>query len=208
MTITHKKANMKDPTAPLYGLILSGGKSSRMGTDKALLEYHGLPQRDLLYQMVAQVCEHTFLSMREEQLVDLKQPFPYILDKNEYKGPFNGLLSAHATYPTVAWLVFACDLPLLDQEAIAQLVRERDPHKDATSFATRQTGLPEPLAAIWEPRGLKKAIDYLYGAQSSCPRKFLINADTKIIFPENDRVLMNANSMEDFKRIQEILQSP
>jgi len=199
---------MQEPVVPLYGLILSGGKSSRMGTDKALLEYHGLPQRDLLYQMVSQVCEHTFLSMREEQVADLNQELPYILDKNEYKGPFNGLLSAHATYPEVAWLVFACDLPLLDQQAIAQLVRERDTNKDATSFATSQTGLPEPLAAIWEPSGLIKSIDYLYGAKSSCPRKFLINADTKLIFPENDRVLMNANSMEDYKKIQEILQSP
>ncbi|MFT5737968.1 MAG: molybdopterin-guanine dinucleotide biosynthesis protein A, partial [Maribacter sp.] len=34
--------------AKIYGLVLAGGKSTRMGVDKGLITYHGLPQRDYL----------------------------------------------------------------------------------------------------------------------------------------------------------------
>ncbi|WP_337251646.1 molybdenum cofactor guanylyltransferase [Maribacter halichondriae] len=98
-------------TAKIYGLVLSGGKSSRMGTDKGLIDYHGAPQREYLYDLLSQVCERTFISLREEQESELPARMQTIIDLNEFKGPYNGLLSAHKKFPDVAWLVLACDLP-------------------------------------------------------------------------------------------------
>jgi len=182
----------------LYGLILSGGKSTRMGSDKGLLEYHGKPQRDYLYDLAKTHCDAAFYSVREEQVSEMPKSIELIIDKNTYRGPFNGILSAHETHPEAAWLVIACDLPLLNAESIGKLVSERDENKYATSFATRKTKLPEPLITIWEPHGLKAAKEYLETAESSCPRKFLLNSDIKIIFPKNDEVLYNANSLEEY----------
>ena len=192
---------------PLYGLILSGGKSSRMGMDKATLDYHGKPQSEFLYELVKGYCDRTFLSIRKEQLADVSADFPYILDNDEYRGPFNGLLSAHLLFPEVAWMVFACDLPLLDTKTIELLVHNRDAKKDATALATRESGLPEPLAAIWEPKGLQKAMDYLKTSTSSCPRKFLINSDIHLLFPKDDKVLTNANSLDEYKQIKQTLET-
>ena len=194
--------------APLYGLILSGGKSSRMGTDKALLNYHGRPQQELLYELATEFCEKTFISLREEQREYLPKKYMVIEDLNEFRGPLNGILSAHRKYPEAAWMVIACDLPLLNKNTLELLVQGRDAAKDATALATKTTKLPEPLAAIWEPKGLQHAIAYLKNANSSCPRKFLINNDTQLIYPENDAVLANANSIDDYKRIKEELNSP
>ncbi|MGB5699786.1 NTP transferase domain-containing protein, partial [Muriicola sp.] len=194
--------------APLYGLILSGGKSSRMGTDKALLNYHGRPQQELLYELATEFCEKTFISLREEQREYLPKKYRVIEDLNEFRGPLNGILSAHRKYPEAAWMVIACDLPLLNKNTLELLVQGRDAAKDATALATKTTKLPEPLAAIWEPKGLQHAIAYLKNANSSCPRKFLINNDTQLIYPENDAVLANANSIDDYKRIKEELNSP
>ncbi len=183
----------------LYGLILSGGKSTRMGSDKGLIEYHGIPQREYLYKLAQTVCEKTFLSIRSEQETELGSEYNYIIDKNEYKGPLNGILSAHREYPKVAWLVLACDLPLLNQSTIAQLVTNRNLDAYATASATAKTRLPEPLVAIWEPLGLQNAVKHMKTAQSSCPRKFLINSDTQLVFPENDEELYNANSLEEYE---------
>ncbi|WP_350285881.1 NTP transferase domain-containing protein [uncultured Croceitalea sp.] len=183
----------------LYGLILSGGKSTRMGNDKGLLEYHGLPQRDYLYQLVSTICDTTFFSIRPDQKNELSSEHNIIVDRNEYRGPLNGILSAHKTHPKVAWLILACDLPLLDMATVAALVANRDPDKVATAFATNESGLPEPLVSIWEPDGLQKAMVYMAKAQSSCPRKFLINSDIALVFPKNDEVLYNANSFEEYE---------
>ena len=202
MEIEDKKTQIK-----LYGLVLSGGKSTRMGKDKGVIQYHNLPQREHIYNLLSQLCDKTFLSRRKEQTSEISKDIASIVDKDEFKGPFNGLISAHKAYPKVAWLVLACDLPLIDLNAINQLIAARDKEKNATAFTTRKSGLPEPLAAIWEPRGLINSVDYLQQATSSCPRKFLINSAVKLVFPEDDTVLMNANSEEDYREVLSKLES-
>lgn len=185
--------------AKLYGLVLSGGKSTRMGTDKGLIEYHGVPQREYLYNLLSQVCENTFISLREEQEDELPAAMKTIVDLNEFKGPYNGLLSAHKKYPDVAWLVLACDLPLMDLDALKELISQRDSAKEATAFALKENPLPEPLCAIWEPQALQQSIEYLESGNGTCPRKYLINHNTKLVFPKYQNVLLNANSEEDYK---------
>lgn len=185
--------------AKLFGLVLSGGKSTRMGTDKGLIKYHGVSQREYLYDLLRQVCEETFVSLREEQAAKLPSRMSAIEDLNEYRGPYNGLLSAHKKHPDAAWLVLACDLPLMDLDALKELIAKRDHTKLATAFALKENPLPEPLCAIWEPRALKASITYLDNGNGTCPRKYLINHDTKLVFPKNPNVLLNANSELEYQ---------
>ncbi|MFD2098602.1 NTP transferase domain-containing protein [Flagellimonas iocasae] len=193
---------MSSKTPQLYGLVLAGGKSTRMGSDKGLLTYHGVPQQEYLYNLLKKLCDDVYLSIRDEQSAAIPDGFKAIIDQNEYRGPFNGILTAHKAFPDVAWLVLACDLPLIDQETLKQLVESRNPDQWATSFATKETELPEPLITIWEPKGLRGAITYLKTAESSCPRKFLINSDTKLVFPKQDELLYNANNIEDYEYVK------
>ena len=190
----------------LYGLVLAGGKSTRMGQDKSVLEYFGRPHQDVLYDKVDAICERTFLSVRKDQH-DPKFQGESILDKDQFRGPFNGLLSAHDRYPEVAWLVVACDLPFLDKNTLKQLVMSRNPALMATAMATHATGLPEPLVAIWEPRALIAAKSYLPKADSSCPRKFLLQQEIKLIHPTSDDVLINANKPEDLEKVMQMIHS-
>jgi molybdopterin-guanine dinucleotide biosynthesis protein A len=182
----------------LYGLVLSGGKSTRMGKDKGLLDYHGTPQRDYTYNLLSQVCDETFLSIRKNQADEIPNDFKTILDEDEFKGPFNGILSAHKKHPKVAWLVLACDMPLMSVEALQELIAARNPNKLATAFALKENPLPEPLAAIWEANGLSLAIDFMQSQLGTCPRKFLIHNDAQLVFPTNENVVLNANSEADY----------
>ncbi len=190
---------MKKDVPKLYGLVLAGGKSTRMGSDKGLLKYHSIPQQEHLYNLMGGVCDSVYLSIRKDQASDLPKEFNSIVDQDEYRGPFNGMLSAHKEHPTAAWLVLACDLPLMDLSSLKKLVENRDAEKLATSYATNESGLPEPLVTIWEPKGLEGAISHLKSVESSCPRKFLINSDVKLINPEQDEVLYNANSLTEYE---------
>ncbi len=185
--------------AKLYGLVLSGGKSTRMGTDKGMIAYHALPQREYLYSLLNLVCEQTFISLREEQKTGLPKKIETIVDLDEFKGPYNGLLSAHKKHPEVAWLVLACDLPLIDLKALEELIAARDPKFMATAYALKENPLPEPLCAIWEPGALADSKAYLERGNGTCPRKYLINSEVKLIFPKRDYVLLNANSKEEYE---------
>jgi len=168
-----------------------------MGSDKGLLEYHGVPHYEFLYGLLKTVCERTFLSLREDQL-ELAEGKEYILDRNQFRGPFNGILSAHQAFPEATWLVLACDLPLMDVTSLELLVENHSDTNFATALATHKTGLPEPLAAIWTQQALIKAMDYLPGSKSSCPRKFLLQHEIKLVHPAQDDVLINANDKEEF----------
>ncbi|WFO17535.1 molybdenum cofactor guanylyltransferase [Cellulophaga baltica 4] len=176
-----------------------------MGTDKGLIAYHGIPQRDYIYKLLEEVCDSTFLSIREDQVATIPENFQIITDENEFKGPFNGILSAHRKYPKVAWLVLACDLPLIDVKALKELIQARDVTKLATSFALKENPLPEPLCALWEAEGLKAAVDYLNSGQGSCPRKFLIRNDVALVFPSDENVLLNANSVSEYEEALKIV---
>lgn len=188
--------------APLYGLILSGGKSTRMGNDKGLLNYHGKPQREYLYELAASYCNDVYYSSREDQLSSFSEKAKVIVDNNKYRGPFNGIFSAHQRHPKVAWLVLACDLPLLDKVGISELINNRNKNKIATCISSKGSGLPEPLIAIWEPAALVAAQNYFETVQSSCPRKFLINSDIELVEPSSDDQLYNANSKEDYQWVK------
>ncbi len=189
----------------IYGLVLAGGKSTRMGQDKGLLTYHGKPQREYLYEMLSSVCEKTFMSIRKEQAPEISTNLNVIIDKDEYKGPYNGLLSAHKTHSDAAWLVLACDLPLMDVSSLKELIASRNLNKNplSTAFALKESPLPEPLCAIWEPEALKQSVIYLEAGNGSCPRKYLINSEVELVFPSNEHVLLNANSVEDYKEALE-----
>lgn len=185
--------------APLYGLVLVGGRSTRMGHDKSTIDYHGIPQREYLYNLLSFVCDEVFLGIRSDQLPELDGSMKFIVDEDQYEGPFNGLLSAHHQFPEVAWLVLACDLPLMNLEGLKQLVAHRNFSKMGTAFAAIENSLPEPLAAIWEPHGLERSEIHLKDGTSDGPRKYFINSSVELVFPESKEILLNANSKEEYE---------
>ncbi|WPQ63756.1 NTP transferase domain-containing protein [Chitinophaga sancti] len=158
----------------LYGLILCGGRSLRMQQDKSQLDYHGVPQWQYLYQLLAPLTEKVFLSCRADQQLDTA--LPVITDSVGDAGPATGILSAHAAFPENAWLVLACDLPLISAQSLELLVASRDISKEATAFISSFKQSPEPLMTIWETAGLKRL-----DAEKGCPRKTLLKADIALI---------------------------
>src|ERR1700690_4215463 len=106
-------SSMKATKPKIFGLILAGGYSRRMGRDKALLEFHGRPQVQYIFDLLNKYCDQVFLSKRVDQK-DHKN-IPTINDAPEFTdhGPLGGILSAMKEFPDANWLVLACDLPFI-----------------------------------------------------------------------------------------------
>jgi len=189
--------------APLYGLILCGGKSTRMGTDKGLISYRDKPQRHYMYDLVRPYCDTVYYSAREDQLPSFGDSTEVIVDRNQYSGPFNGILSAHARYPHAAWLVLACDLPLLTKDGMAYIVNKRNINRIATCYSSKGLASIEPLMAIWEPKGLQAAKQFLQTFENAGPRQFLLNSDVQLVQPQSEEQLFNANSRKEYEWAKE-----
>lgn len=182
---------------PLCGLVLAGGRSSRMRADKAALAYGGRPQLDLAFELLESRVAKTWVSVRPEQRAErVRAAHPQIVDEPDVEGPIAGILAAQAARPDAAWLVVACDLPLLDAATLDELLAARDEHRLATAFVSSFDGLPEPLCTIYEPASREPIRRYV-AAGGSCPRKFLIGHDVTLLTPANARALDNANTPEE-----------
>lgn len=184
--------------APLYGLVLAGGHSSRMQRDKAALRYHGRTQLEWAMSFIRPHVERAFVSVRADQQGDpTRAQFALIADTREGLGPIGGIVAAQANHPEAAWLVLACDLPFLDEVTVKTLLAGRDPRRMATAFRSSHDGLPEPLCAIWEP-GSREAIDTYVSSGRTCPRKFLIRSDARLIDEPNPHALDNVNTPQEY----------
>ena len=186
---------------PLNGLILSGGESLRMGTNKAAIEYRGIPQHQHLNQLLKPFCDEVYVSCRKEQVHLFDNT---IEDSFIGMGPTGGILSAFRKNPNVAWLSVACDIPLLNYDTILKLTKHRNPMKMATCFYNSTTKFPEPLITIWEPRALSVLL-YFLSQGYNCPRKALINSEIEIVELDDESVLLNSNTQENKKEVFEYL---
>lgn len=184
-------------SAPLYGLVLAGGRSSRMGSDKAAIRYGDRTQLELAVDLARMATKETFVSVRSDQASDpLRAKFAQIVDGGDVEGPAAGIRAAQVARPDAAWLVVACDLPYLSAATITHLVSHRDPARIATAYRSSHDGLPEPLCAIYEPTAAP-ALQQFLATGRNCPRKFLINSDTLLLTQPDPESLENVNTPED-----------
>jgi molybdenum cofactor guanylyltransferase len=194
--------------APIHGLILAGGSSTRMQRDKAALTYHGQSQLDRAFELAKRHVAEVFVSVRSSQSLDpARARHPMIVDSVAGEGPIAGIRSALAADSHAAWLVLACDLPFLSDAAIDTLLRERDPAGIATAYRSVHDGKPEPLCAIWEPTSAALLAEYQAGG-GHCPRKFLIRHGARIIDLQDPRALDNVNTPEEYAEAVATLGTP
>jgi molybdopterin-guanine dinucleotide biosynthesis protein A len=185
-------------TTPLYGLVLAGGRSTRMQRDKASLAYHGRTQLEWAMELITPFVERAFVSVRPDQASDsVRAKFAQVVDAHENLGPIAGIVAAQTAHPDVAWLVLACDLPFLDAATLKHLVWARREDRPATAYRSSHDGLPEPLCAIYEPASREAIMGYV-ATGKNCPRKFLIRSEAHLIEEPNPRALDNVNTPEEY----------
>jgi molybdopterin-guanine dinucleotide biosynthesis protein A len=182
---------------PVNGLILAGGKSTRMGQDKALLDRGGQSQLAYLAGLLDKNVERVFVSTRADQKDDgERRKYAQIVDRYDDMGPLAGILSAMEEHPDSNWLVVACDLPNITGDTITHLLKNCSADHPFTAYVSSHDGLPEPLCAIYRAGSIgimrRLADEGIY-----CPRKILIRSDTFLLEQSDPGSLDNINTPDD-----------
>ncbi len=187
---------MKKHATNLYGLILTGGRSSRLGKDKYLIEYHGVPQVQYLYTLLVSMGLETFISCSTAQEENLKPKYPVIVDKFKEIGPMGALSVALEVKPSAAWLVVACDLPFVNEETISALIEARSKEHMLTTYQDSKSDFFETTISIYEPQ-VDVVMKRAYAEGQYSLRKAIDHEQIKIIQSANPHELFNANTPEE-----------
>jgi molybdenum cofactor guanylyltransferase len=143
----------------MTGVVLCGGESTRMGTDKGLLEIQSKTWAEVAETKLAALEIPVIISINKKQLVQYSKIFPekLILDRPDIdvKGPLLGLLSVHQNLPEEDLFVLACDMTDMKTNLLQQLLTMyHEGRHDAYIYSTREKY--QPLCGIYKAGGLKK----------------------------------------------------
>jgi len=139
-------------TPPLWGCLLIGGKSSRMGRPKHLLP---LPDGSLWLERAAALARSRvagLVCVGTGQIPESLTALPRLADAAGAAGPLAGIAAAFRYQPEASWLVLACDMPLVSQAALDWLLAARRPGDWAVMPRLAPDARPQPLFAWYGPK--------------------------------------------------------
>ncbi|MGC1581065.1 MAG: molybdenum cofactor guanylyltransferase, partial [Candidatus Acidiferrales bacterium] len=147
--------------------ILAGGQSSRMGRDKALLDFGGVPLILHIASLVQPLTGPPVIIGRPDRYANLK--LRVIPDDAPGVGPLGGIATALRDSREPWNLILGCDMPLLTSEWIAHLIA-RALSSDADAIVPQSANGAEPLCAMYRKsceasiakavaRGVRKVTD-------------------------------------------------
>nr|WP_281384258.1 molybdenum cofactor guanylyltransferase [Pelagicoccus albus] len=179
----------------MLGVVLSGGKSLRMGFDKGRMEVlPGVPQLIRQLDILDAVCAQRGVCRGKAPLpADMRLPSGVwdIEDSPGIAGPMSGVIAALRVAEDSPVLVIACDMPYLNVSHLVQLVNRRNPEAACTSFLASD-GLPDPMCCIYEQSCLPE-MERLASEGKASLRKFLLEANTERIEVAEGMFLASVN---------------
>ena len=147
----------------MVGIILCGGQSSRMGSDKGLLIHEAKTWAQTALEKLSVLNIPIKLSVNEMQQSEYEKVFKtelLIVDNPalNIKGPLLGVLSAHLQNPAKDLFLLACDLPLMESNLLKELFALHKQSKKYDVYIFTNNREPEPLCGIYTSKALKKII--------------------------------------------------
>jgi len=181
----------------LYGLILCGGLSSRLGQDKYLLLKDNKPLYKWWLDQLNPFCNKVFISCRKEQIPKIKSD-AIIPDQSDDTGPLEGIYRAFQNNNQVNWLVVAVDLVFINELQIQNLISHNQAPYDAIAYRNPNTGDPFPLCSIYRISALPE-IESQYYSNLKSPRLVLQSLNTLLLEINEPKSLEGINTRMDFE---------
>lgn len=179
----------------LVGVVLMGGQSKRMGTDKAFLISNNQFWYELALSILRKYCKKIYLSINQAQLSKLNCNTPYILDSINAQGPIEGLLSAHKIIQNDI-LVMACDMLYVQPSDIEKILVSYRHTPITTLYYNPVEQLIEPLLGIWTFTTLNHLALY-YATNQRSLQNFLSLEKIALLDPSDPQNLLSKNFPTD-----------
>lgn len=173
---------------PVYGCVLIGGQSRRMGRPKHLINTDGMTWLECSIERLKPLVDQVVL-VGAGDVPEHLTPYTRLPDLAGVKGPLAGLLATMRWNPDVSWLVSACDMPEISDAALRWLLSCRAPGVWATLPDLEGKGYVEPLLAHYDLRS-RELLENLLVQQCYAPSA-LVPHD-KIRSPMPPAELINA----------------
>ena len=187
-----------------YGLVLCGGNSSRMGTDKSMLQYYNKPQRYHVYDMLLPFCEKVFISCNAQQAKSIDAGYIFIEDAPAYNdiGPMTALLSALTLYPQKNLLLIGCDYPFLKTGELEQfsLLCKNIP----ASFYNQEAAIYESMLA-WYPCGCFDKLKRMFEAKQLSLQQLLRKYDAIKYIPTDSNSIKSVDTTAAFNEAYKLI---
>ncbi len=194
----------------ITGVILAGGKSSRMGTNKSFLKIGNKFIIEIITELMSSIFQKNILSTNtpdEYKFLNLLM----VEDIFKYSGPLAGIHSALLKSSTEKNFIISCDLPLMNREMIDYIVNFKT---DCKIVIPRAAGYLQPLIGIYHKSLLLEIENILKETSQECPKsshkslhKLIERINSEVIDPTSlpfysDELFFNMNNEADFNEIK------
>jgi len=187
------------PHSDLVGLILMGGRSTRLGEDKSQLKIGDEFIYSILNKLLLRYCPEVIMSVRTTPSIETNIPF--ITDSTPDKGPLEGIYTALKTTKR-SLLILSVDMPFVNDEMIEELLENRK--CDYTGFKINNEESLQPFPGIWEYELIEKLFNNRMQSNQSVI-KFLGDQKTNLVLTEKSENWININTPEDFRKFQQLI---
>ncbi len=180
-------------------LVLAGGNSSRMGTDKALLHWQGIPLLERVCQAAAQSCSRVYVLTPWPQRYQLLLPegCHILLESISGQGPLVALEQGLRQISTTWLLLLACDLPLLNPTILQRWITLL-PDEEVMAVVPHHLGRWEPLCGFYHAQSHPDLRSFLKQGGRSFQAWLSTLTTQKIALDATaTAMLWNCNSPED-----------
>ncbi len=177
---------------PIEAVLLTGGASRRMGTDKASLLVHGVPMAERIARELAKACDPVTVIGRSSL-----PGYLFLEDKDEFAGPLAALAAFTPTRPLV--FIASCDLPRFNAQLIEELEEALD---DADAAIPSVEGRLQPLCALYRAEALTRARALAEQGEKRVMR-WVDTLRVKTVEPKNEEALRSANTPEELRALLE-----
>lgn len=191
----------------LSGFILAGGKSSRMKTDKAFLNFNAETFLGKAFKTLSPLCTDTKIVINKDQKTKFEEAFPafdFVFDIYTARGALGGIYAALRNCETEFALILAVDLPFVTTETLKKLTGISE---DFSAIVPRQNdGRLQPLCAVYRAgECLPRVEELLEKDDSASVRDFLTLVSPDIIearfLSDNENLFLNVNDPQEFARL-------
>lgn len=181
---------------PVYGCVLIGGKSSRMGQPKHLLTKHGKTWLQSTVERLNLVCSTVLVAGMG--LLPEGSSLDRLVDPPGLQGPMAGIQAALSWNPWASWLITACDQPDMEIDALQWLLDQRQPGTWGVLPTMQANGPVEPLLAYYDGR-LLSSLEEMAAMGRVRPSELSNHPKTVVLEPPAPlkRAWRNVNSPED-----------
>ncbi|TDE18717.1 molybdenum cofactor guanylyltransferase [Dyadobacter psychrotolerans] len=191
----------------LFGLVICGGESSRMGSDKGTLTYYEKPQRYHVYDLLTPLCNKVFLSCNKTQAGSISGHYLVLTDLSEFEniGPIAALLTAFNLYPEHNFLVAGCDYPFLQESDFRNFLSQAGRKCIAAAFYNSQDKY-EPLLAYYSSKAGALLREHFNNKEYSL-QYFLKKINAEKFIPDDPKVMISVDTPKEYVAAQALIGS-